>query len=74
MNFLLRDKFKRIGVIFHLSQIKTALITFLCGKSKMYTYYSCITDTPSEGKAVSRRFLFGDPLGRPGFAHFLVSL
>ena len=53
MNFLLHDKFIRIGIIFHLLQTETALF---CGKSKMYTFYLFITDTPSEGKTVSRRF------------------
>ena len=74
MNILLLDMFIRIGVIFHLSQIETALMTFLYGQSKMYTYSSLITDAPNEDKATSRHFLFGDRLGRPDFVHFLVSL
>ena len=65
--------FIRIGVIFHLLKTETALITFLCGKSEMYTY-SFIIDTPNEGKAMSRRFLFGDRLERPDCVHFLISL
>ena len=52
-----------LGLYFTSRKMKLS-ITFLYGQSKMDTYFSFITDTPNEGKPMSRHFLFGDHLWR----------